>query len=148
MVENDKREFKMITLCGSTRFKEEFMKEAERLTLNNYIVLMPHVFAHDTGIILDRNRKVAFDEMHRKMIDMSDAILVINKGGYIGESTKAEIEYAKVNNKKVYYMYIQCEDDCAYHYYGDWIAKRKLPYFESKFTNDYPTCPYYCIEDK
>ena len=42
--------------------------------------------------------------MHRQKIDMSDEIFVINKDGYIGESTKAEIEYAKLNEKKVSYL--------------------------------------------
>ena len=44
------------------------------------------------------------DEMHKQKIDMSDEIYVINFGGYIGESTKTEIEYAKANGKKISYL--------------------------------------------
>lgn len=146
MVENKKREFKIITLCGSTRFKEEFLKEAEDLTFRNYIVLMPHVFNHHTGISLDKSVIEAFDKMHREMIDLSDAILVINKDGYIGESTKSEIEYAKEKGKKVYYRYIECETDCIYNI--NCVAMNKLPPFEKMFSNKYPTCPCYCEEDK
>lgn len=44
------------------------------------------------------------DNMHKRKIDMADAIYVINPGGYIGESTSSEIEYAKANGKKVLYL--------------------------------------------
>ena len=42
--------------------------------------------------------------MHRQKIDMSDEIYVINFEGYIGESTEAEIEYAKLKGKRIYYL--------------------------------------------
>jgi len=42
--------------------------------------------------------------MHKRKIDMSDEIFVINKDGYIGSSTKSEIEYAIAHGKKVNYM--------------------------------------------
>lgn len=142
----EKREFKMITLCGSTNFKEQFMEEAQKLTLDNYIVLMPHVFIHRTGMKYDKDVIERFNEMHKKMIDMSDAIMVINKDGYIGESTKSEIEYAKQKGKKVYYMYINCESDCAYNL--NCLAKRRLPPFNKKISNKYAECPYHCEEDK
>ena len=44
------------------------------------------------------------DDMHKRKIDMADAIYVINVGGYIGESTRSEIEYAQRNGKIVYYL--------------------------------------------
>ena len=44
------------------------------------------------------------DDMHKRKIDMSDSIYVINFGGYIGQSTHSEIEYAKANGKEVRYL--------------------------------------------
>ena len=51
-----------------------------------------------------RNIKKMLDDMHKRKIDMADEIFVINKNGYIGSSTKSEIEYALKTNKKVNYM--------------------------------------------
>lgn len=48
--------------------------------------------------------KAMLDDMHKRKIDMADSIFVVNVGGYIGESTKSEIEYAKKNNKAVNYL--------------------------------------------
>jgi len=146
MKKKAKTEFKVITLCGSTKFKEEFIKQAERLTLYNYIVLKPHIFHHYMGVDLDKKAREAFDEMHRKMIDMSDAIVVINKDGYIGKSTRDEIKYAKEQGKKVYYMYVECETDCVYN--TNCLARQRALPFYKEFSNKYPQCPYYCDEDK
>ena len=146
MKENEKWEIKTITLCGSTIFKEEFEAAAKNLSLKGYIVLMPHIFTGALGIKLSKSEKDSFDRLHRQKIDMSDAILVINKDGYIGESTKEEIEYAKAKGKQVYYRYIECETDCAYNL--NCRAKQILLPFEKKFSNKYPQCPCYCEEDK
>lgn len=98
----------IITLCGSTRFKKVFLKVAETFTLEGKIILMPGAFGHD---VKDENlleeiesKKPMLDELHKRKIDMSDAIFVINVGGYIGESTRGEINYAIDNGKKVYYL--------------------------------------------
>ena len=48
--------------------------------------------------------KEMLDDMHKRKIDMADEIFVINVGGYIGESTQLEIEYAKKTGKKVNYL--------------------------------------------
>ena len=48
--------------------------------------------------------KEMLDNMHKRKIDMADAIYVINVGDYIGESTRSEIEYALSNGKKVLYL--------------------------------------------
>lgn len=93
----------IITLCGSTRFKDEFERLNKELTLAGHIVLSVGVFAHMGDEITD-DQKIKLDALHKKKIDMSDAIFVINKFGYIGESTKSEIEYADKNNKVVFYM--------------------------------------------
>ena len=97
--------YKVITLCGSTKFKDEFFREQKRLTLEGNIVISVGLFDHsgDNEVWTD-NTKIMLDDMHKRKIDMADEIFVINKNGYIGESTKFEIEYAKKRNKKVNYM--------------------------------------------
>ena len=80
----------VITLCGSTRFKDEFEQVSRELTLAGHIVLLPGVFAHADGIELTEENKIQLDNLHRQKINMSDMIFVINKGGYIGPSTYGE----------------------------------------------------------
>ena len=106
------KKYPVITLCGSTRFKDEFLKAQKDLTLKGYIVISIGLFGHsddsevwenmDEGT-LDKTKEM-LDDMHKRKIDMADEIFVINVGGYIGESTKSEIEYAKTNNKKINYL--------------------------------------------
>lgn len=95
--------YKVITLCGSTRFKDIFLEIAKELTLQGYIVLMPMVFGHAGDIFTD-DQKAMLDNMHKRKINMSDEIYVINKDGYIGSSTKSEIRYAQMQGKPVKYM--------------------------------------------
>ena len=97
------RKFNIITLCGSIRFKEEFLKVQERLTLEGNIVFTPNFFYNFKGEMSIEMKRM-LDEMHRQKIDLSDEIYVINVNGYIGESTKSEIEYAISNGKKVKYL--------------------------------------------
>lgn len=96
--------YKVITLCGSARFKDDFMKVQKRLSLEGNIVLSLSFFDLDDGEVLTKEKKDLLDDIHKRKIDMSDEIFVINKGGYIGENTRSEIEYAKMTNKKVNYM--------------------------------------------
>ena len=97
--------YKVITLCGSTKFREEFLAEQKRLTLEGYIVISVGLFGHsgDSEVWLDET-KVMLDDMHKRKIDMADEIFVINVGGYIGKSTRSEIEYAISTNKPVKYL--------------------------------------------
>lgn len=94
----------IITLCGSTRFKEVFMEVAKRLTLTGHIVLMPAVFHHSDEMELTAEQKIQLDNLHKQKINMSDAIYVINLGGYIGESTYGEIDWANRMGKPVYFL--------------------------------------------
>ena len=104
--------YKVITLCGSTKFKDEFLKAQKDLTLKGNIVISVGLFGHsgdsevwenmDEGTIT--KTKEMLDDMHKRKIDMSDEIFVINVNGYIGDSTKSEIEYAIKNGKKVNYL--------------------------------------------
>ena len=96
--------YKIITLCGSTRFKEEFMQVQKMLTLQGYIVISVGLFGHADGENLDFATKVMLDDMHKRKIDLADEIYVINVGGYIGESTSSEIEYALSTSKIVNYL--------------------------------------------
>ena len=104
--------YKVITLCGSTKFKEEFMKVQKELTLKGNIVISVGLFGHsgDNEVLENMDEgtltktKEMLDDMHKRKIDMADEIFVINVNGYIGESTKSEIEYAKSTGKKVNYL--------------------------------------------
>lgn len=96
--------YKVITLCGSTKFKDDFMKAQKDLTLQGYIVISVGCFGHSGDVFTDE-QKIMLDDMHKRKIDMADEIFVINVNGYIGNSTKSEIEYAKEHDKKVTYLY-------------------------------------------
>lgn len=97
--------YKVITLCGSTRFKTEFLDAQKRLTLDGNIVISVGLFGHSgDDEVWTEGTKEMLDNMHKRKIDMSDAIYVINPGGYIGESTRSEIDYAKALGKEVMYL--------------------------------------------
>lgn len=96
------RKPQIITLCGSTRFKDLFLEAARDLTLQGWIVLMPGVFGHADNFEWTEKQKQNLDELHLEKIRMSNAVFLLNKGGYIGESTRREIEYAKSRNIPVY----------------------------------------------
>ena len=97
--------YKVLTLCGSTRFKEQFLEAQKRLTLGGNIVISVGLFGHSgDDEVWTEGTKEMLDDMHKRKIDMADAIYVINVGGYIGESTKSEILYAKSHGKTVYYL--------------------------------------------
>lgn len=97
--------YKVVTLCGSTRFKEAFERENRRLTLEGCIVLAPGVFVHEDGAApVSDDQKRMLDNMHLRKIDLSDEIFVINVGGYIGESTAREVEYARKHGRAIKYL--------------------------------------------
>ncbi len=97
--------YKVITLCGSTRFKDAFLREQKRLTLEGNIVISVGLFGHSgDGEVWTEGTKAMLDDMHKRKIDMADEIFVINEGGYIGESTRSEIEYAISTGKTVRYL--------------------------------------------
>ena len=97
--------YRVVTLCGSTRFKDEFMEAQKRLTLDGNIVISVGLFGHSgDDEVWTEGIKEMLDDMHKRKIDMADAIYVINVGGYIGESTKSEIMYAIQHGKEVRYL--------------------------------------------
>lgn len=94
---------KVVTLCGSVRFWNKIQEMSERLEIENeyaVIGLIPHVMDRD----FTEYEKELLGELHRVKIDLSDAIFVVNVGGYIGESVKKEIEYAKEKGKEIIYL--------------------------------------------
>ena len=97
--------YKVITLCGSTRFKDAFTEAQKRLTLEGNIVLSLGLFAlsGDEEVFRPGAREMLAD-MHKRKIDMADEIFVINVGGYIGNRTRSEIEYAKETGKAIRYL--------------------------------------------
>ena len=97
--------YKVITLCGSTSFKDAFMETQKRLTLEGNIVISVGLFGHSgDNEVWTAGTKEMLDDMHKRKIDMADEIYVINVGGYIGTSTLSEIEYAKATGKHVEYL--------------------------------------------
>lgn len=97
--------YPVITLCGSTRFKEQFLEAQKRLTLEGNIVISVGLFGHSGDEeVWNEGTKEMLDDMHKRKIDMADSIYVINVGGYIGSSTRSEIEYAKKQGKQVLYL--------------------------------------------
>ncbi len=97
--------FKVITLCGSTRFKDEFMEVQKRLTLESNIVISVGLFGHSgDDEVWSEGVKEMLDCQHLAKIDLADEIFVINVGGYIGDSTRREIAYAEFKGKTIKYM--------------------------------------------
>lgn len=96
------RDYKIITLCGSVKFKDEFDSIQLKLSLLGNVVLSLCSFNKNSVITEDEIKILG--EVHKRKIDLSDEIFVINKNGYIGKSTKNEIEYATKHNKKINYL--------------------------------------------
>lgn len=124
--------YKVITLCGSTRFKDEFMEAQKRLTLEGNIVISVGLFGHsgdnevwenmDEGTLT--KTKEMLDEMHKRKIDMADEIYIINVRGYIGSSTRSEIEYAQATGKPVRYLEDVWKEDVSYAAWVDRFFKK------------------------
>lgn len=96
----------VITLCGSTRFYKLFDEMNYRLTMNGWVVLSIGCHSQSDyclGIEQIQNAKEMLDKLHKKKIWMSWGVLILDKDGYIGDSTKSELEYAKKTEKKIFY---------------------------------------------
>ena len=106
------KKYPVITLCGSTRFKEEFERVQKELTLKAYIVISVGLFGHSgddevwEGMSEDTltETKRMLDDMHKRKIDMAGAIYVVNPGGYLGQSTWSEVSYAYMLGKKIEFL--------------------------------------------
>ena len=100
----------IVCLCGSTRFKDAFDEAIYTETMAGKIVLSVGFYMHASGnkhgesVGATPEQKIALDELHKHKIDLCDEVLVLNVGGYIGESTRSEIDYAIAHNKPVRYL--------------------------------------------
>lgn len=106
----------VITLCGSTKFKEQFVEVNLKLTMLGIIVLSVGWFGHaeEHSLQPTGSQKELLDELHKRKIDLSDRIFVIDVDGYIGESTRGEIAYAEAKGLPVdYYTKFNFPDSLA-----------------------------------
>lgn len=103
----------VVCLCGSTRFYDEFQRANYRETMAGKIVLSVGFYAgspgemvqqHGEGVGITPEQKLMLDELHKRKIDLADEVLVLNVDGYIGSSTRSEIEYARKQNKRLRYL--------------------------------------------
>lgn len=116
---------KVVCLCGNTRFYEQFQKSNFDETMAGNVVLSVGFYPHgpaesrahggDVGITIEQ--KVALDVLHKRKIDLVDEILVLNVGGYIGDSTRSEVEYARATGKPV--RWLEYSSDVAL---GEWAG--------------------------
>ena len=101
---------RIVCLCGSTRFKEAFDEANYQETMAGRIVLSVGFFMHTTGnrhgegIGATPEQKIALDELHKRKIDLADEVYVLNVVGYVGSSTRSEIEYAQKIGKPIRYL--------------------------------------------
>ena len=94
---------KIITVCGSYKFKKEMIEITEEMTLKGNCMLTPNELAKSNKEDYTPEEVLMIDKMHKEKIKLSDAILVVNVNNYIGSSTKSEIEFAKSLDKEVIY---------------------------------------------
>ena len=87
----------IVCICGSTRFIDEMRAANRELTFAGVIVVAPG----EAGEVITDEQKTALDALHLRKIDLADRVLVVNPGGYLGESTNREIAYARATGKPV-----------------------------------------------
>ena len=93
---------KTVTLCGSMRYEKEMQALALTLELDYGFNVLQPVY-NPTGRTIGEPEKIALAAAHYHKIELSDAIYVVNIDGYIGQSVKAEIEFAQRNGKEILY---------------------------------------------
>ena len=95
----------IVCICGSIRFADEMSRANRELTFAGAIVVAPGVFlrtdASSADETITEEQKAALDALHLRKIDLADRVLVVNPGGYVGESTSREIAYARATGKPV-----------------------------------------------
>ena len=94
----------IVCLCGSTRFQQTFINANRDETIKGNIVLSVGMFGHQEGLDMNGELKQRLDELHKRKIDLCDEVLVLNAGGYVGESTASEVEYAKEIGKPIRWL--------------------------------------------
>ena len=94
----------VVTLCGSIRFKQAFLDANFNETMAGNIVLSVGGLERDEHFVLTEEEERMLSELHKRKIDISDEIFVLNVGGYIGKSTRSEIKYARQHGKNVRFL--------------------------------------------
>lgn len=94
---------KIITICGSLKFKNEIMESAFKLELEGNICIVPVFLDNRDKDSYQKQELNILGKIHKEKIKISDTIFVVDKDNYIGESTRSEIEYAKSLNKEIIY---------------------------------------------
>ncbi len=119
---------KVVCLCGSTRFKQEFIKANFDETMKGNIVVTVGWFSHadKESYFPTPEEKIKLDELHKRKIDLADEVLVLNVGGYIGESTRSEINYAEAHGKPVRYLEPEATNNVELKYFRDYRRGHKL----------------------
>ncbi len=87
----------IVCLCGSARFAVELRAANRALTLAGAVVVAPS----EAGDPLTAEHRAALGALHLRKIDLADRVVVVSPGGYVGESTAAEIAYARAAGKPV-----------------------------------------------
>jgi hypothetical protein len=96
---------RLVCLCGSSRFKDAFEEARRRETLAGRIVLdTGGIYGHMGDIDMNGPVKAMLDSLHLAKIDQADEVLVLNCGGYVGESTRREIDYAHARGKPIRWL--------------------------------------------
>lgn len=104
MTWNTKQMPTIVVLCGSTRFKDAFITANRNETLAGRIVLSVGLFGHYEGLDMSGPDKQRLDELHLRKIDLANQVLILNVDGYIGSSTRKEIDYATAAGKVIRYL--------------------------------------------
>jgi hypothetical protein len=94
----------IVTLCGSTRFADAYVEVMRRETLAGKIVISVGCFGHQEGMDMSGHVKQALDDLHLRKIDLADEVLILNVDGYIGDSTRRELSYAREQGKTVRFL--------------------------------------------
>jgi len=99
----------IVCICGSVRFADEMSVANRDLTFAGAIVVAPGVFPraedHEADELITNEQKAALGALHLRKIDLADRVLVVNPGGYVGESTSREIAYARATGKPISFTY-------------------------------------------
>lgn len=100
----------VVCLCGSTRFYKQFQQANFEETMKGNIILSVGFYPHSAGqahgqeIGITPEQKKALDILHFRKIDLADEVLILNVGGYIGESTTRELAYVKATGKRIRFL--------------------------------------------
>ena len=95
--------YKIVTICGSMKFRNEMMMISEKLELKQRYIVIQCIYG-DSSREYNESEMEILSKLHFEKIKISDAIYVVNVNGYIGEATKKEIEFAKSLNKEILYL--------------------------------------------